>query len=526
MAKTARPRKRRRGKIETLPSGSLRVRVYAGKDPVTGKDHWLSEVVKKGPDAANEAEKARTRLLNQVDERRAPRTRATVGQLLDRHFELLKVEDNTLTGYDSLARIHIRPLLGDQPLGRIDGEILDSFYKELRTCRAHCRGRKYVQHRTDRPHECDDRCGPHKCEPLGDGSIRKIKAILTGAGKRARRWGWMGTNLFELAEPVPVARPNPQPPTADQAAVIANEAWQELDWGMLVWLAMMTGARRGELCALKWDRVDFSAGVLTIRSSIGQRGSRTWEKDTKTHQQRRIALDEQTVTLLRAYRRHCAERVGIGPEMPVEARIFSPVPDGSTWLKPDTVSQRYARMCARLGWDMNIHQLRHYSATELIAAGVDVRTVAGRLGHGGGGATTLRVYSAWVSEADQRAAGSLTGRMPELPTVLDDSGKLTEPVSTAGDEDESPYRRIAADLRGAIVSGILRSGDQLPTVADLAARYAVSFGTAQRAIAQLRAAGLVTVSRGRRAVVADPVAKAAGEPGEIVNLDAKRREIK
>ncbi len=68
-------------------------------------------------------------------------------------------------------------------------------------------------------------------------------------------------------------------------------------------------------------------------------------------------------------------------------------------------------MCARLGWDMHIHQLRHFSATELIAAGVDIRTVAGRLGHGGGGTTTLRVYSAWVAEADQRAAASLAGRL-------------------------------------------------------------------------------------------------------------------
>jgi hypothetical protein len=53
-------------------------------------------------------------------------------------------------------------------------------------------------------------------------------------------------------------------------------------------------------------------------------------------------------------------------------------------------------MCARLGWDMNLHQLRHYSATELIAAGVDVRAVAGRLGNGGGGSTTLRAYTACV----------------------------------------------------------------------------------------------------------------------------------
>ena len=75
-------------------------------------------------------------------------------------------------------------------------------------------------------------------------------------------------------------------------------------------------------------------------------------------------------------------------------------------------------MCARIGWDMHIHQLRHYSATELIAAGVDVRTVAGRLGHGGGGTTTLKVYSAFVAEADQRAAGTLVGHLPALPARL------------------------------------------------------------------------------------------------------------
>jgi integrase len=81
-----------------------------------------------------------------------------------------------------------------------------------------------------------------------------------------------------------VRHSDPQPPTAAQAAAIAEEAWRDLDWGMLIRLAMTTGARRGELCALRRDRVDFGSTVLHIRSSIGQRGARTWEKDTKTHQ--------------------------------------------------------------------------------------------------------------------------------------------------------------------------------------------------------------------------------------------------
>ncbi len=501
MTAKSRATRRARGRVETLPSGSLRVKVYAGTDPISGARYDLTETIPAGPTADREAQKALTRLLNQVDEKRNPRTKATVNQLMDRYFEVLNVEPTTRTTYEGYVRNHIRPLLGELAVGRLDGEILDSFYAQLRTCRIHCRGRKLVAHRTDREHECDHRCGRHKCRPLADSSIKQIHGILSGACKRAIRWRWIGTNPIDQAEPPAPGRPDPQPPSPEQAARIATEAWKDLDWGMLVWLALMTGARRGELCALRWDRLDFATGVLTIRSSIAQSGAKTWEKDTKTHQQRRITLDDQTLALLRAYLRRCTERAdALGFELPANARMFSLSPDGSTWLKPDSVGQRYARMCSRLGWDMNIHQLRHHSATELIAGGVDIRTVAGRLGHGGGGSTTLRVYSAWVSEVDQRAAGALAGRMPTLPAGIHQDGALavlTQPVT----EDSAPYLRIAADLRGAITCGALGPGEPLPTVADLAGRYGVVASTAHRAIAVLVESGQIRVSRGKRAVV-------------------------
>ena len=95
--------------------------------------------------------------------------------------------------------------------------------------------------------------------------------------------------------------------------------------------------------------------------------------------------------------------------------VFSSDPESLVPLNPDSVSQRYKRMAESLDIDATLKSLRHYSATELISAGVDVRTVAGRLGHGGGGATTLRVYTAWTSEADQRAARTVSGRMPARP---------------------------------------------------------------------------------------------------------------
>jgi integrase len=78
------PRRRDRGRIETLPSGSRRVQVYAGRDKLTKKRHYLTETIPAGPTARKQAEKARTRLLAQVDERRNSRTRATVNQLMDR----------------------------------------------------------------------------------------------------------------------------------------------------------------------------------------------------------------------------------------------------------------------------------------------------------------------------------------------------------------------------------------------------------------------------------------------------------
>jgi integrase len=191
---------------------------------------------------------------------------------------------------------------------------------------------------------------------------------------------------------------------------------------------MITGARRGELCGLRWQHVDLDAGVVTFERSIGQIAGQMWEKGTKTHQTRRVTVDSETVEILREHRQRCDERASSGGiSVRPDGFVFSLTPDCSTQIRPDTITQRYGRLAKRLGIETNLHALRHYSATELIAAGVDPRTVAGRLGHAGGGSTTLRVYSAWVAEADQRAAAALAARMapvrgrrPAAPIRLDD----------------------------------------------------------------------------------------------------------
>jgi integrase len=312
---------------------------------------------------------------------------------------------------------------------------LESFFADLRRCREHCGGRRFVEHRTSRPHECDEHegvprkrwspstcracvrmCRRHKCRGLSDSSIRQIHWILS-ALNRAVRWRWIAVNPATQAEPPALPHPDPRPPSAEEAARLVEEAFtRDPDWGAFIWLAMTVGARRGPMCALRWSDVDLAGSVLALRRALYVEGGEVLEKDTKTHPQRRIVLDSETVAVLREHLDRCKERAAaLELDWSDDSFVFSLDADNSTPLLPDSVSQRYERMAKRLGIDTTLHKLRHYWATELISAGVDVHTVAGRLGKGGGGATTLRVYAAWVSEADQCAAAALSAGMPRRP---------------------------------------------------------------------------------------------------------------
>jgi integrase len=86
------PRKRRqRGSILPLPSGSFRVTVYAGRDVLTGKTRQLRETAKTYDDA----EKVLTRLQGQVDEDKHPKSNITVRQAIESWLEVVELEDTT-----------------------------------------------------------------------------------------------------------------------------------------------------------------------------------------------------------------------------------------------------------------------------------------------------------------------------------------------------------------------------------------------------------------------------------------------
>jgi integrase len=98
-----------KGHIQRLPSGSFRVKVYAGIDPVTGKERLLRQTC---PDEAS-AHVALGRLLAEADGGRFPDRHATVGQALDKYLEVADLEVSTKEAHKGCIRPTIGPVLGE-----------------------------------------------------------------------------------------------------------------------------------------------------------------------------------------------------------------------------------------------------------------------------------------------------------------------------------------------------------------------------------------------------------------------------
>jgi integrase len=412
VANVQKPPKRERGTIRKH-HGGYQVRVSAGTDPVTGERLRLQG----SAPTEKQAERLRTKLLAEADAFRSARTNASLGYLLDRWLPQHEIDENTRESYDSLIRVHIRPALGEIPLTtlvRKATETVEQFYGELRRCRDRCDGRTLIDHRIANLHECGEAgCRPHVCRPLAASTVCRIHAVLSAACRTGQRWGWMPFNPMDAVRQPSKPKPSPRPPSPAQTARLVEEATrQDPEWGLYLWLAIVTGARRGEMCALRWNHLDLDAGVMTIERNY------VWgrEKDPKSHQMRRVSIDAATVELLRRHKAECEGTFALaGERLDRSTFVFSAAPDRSRPRDPSSMSHRFRRLADSLGIDAHLHTLRHYAATELLTAGVDLRTVAGRLGHGDG-SITLRHYAAWVIQADQRAASILSMRLTNVVT--------------------------------------------------------------------------------------------------------------
>jgi hypothetical protein len=134
----------------------------------------------------------RDRLREQVRDNTAAWTNVTLGYLLDEWLSVQQVEETTRDSYQLLINGFIRPALGNASLAQLCRQ--GSAPLRAALCRTanlprRCHGRAFVEHRTPRPHTCDERCAGHVGKPLAVSSVRQCHAVLSGALNAAKRWG-------------------------------------------------------------------------------------------------------------------------------------------------------------------------------------------------------------------------------------------------------------------------------------------------------------------------------------------------
>jgi integrase len=266
-------------------------------------------------------------------------------------------------GYRRIGKVNIKPVIGTARLDKLTGQDLDRLYRHLSQRR------------------------------LSPASVRRHHALIHAALARAVKWGMVPANVADRATPPKAERPDITAPGVDevQRLIAAAEKTDPL-LATAIAIGAVTGARRGELHARRWSDVDWQRRVLRIARSLTVIRQQVTEGPTKTHQVRQVAIGDLLGDLLVARR----DQQDIYAQQ-MQARlcddpyVLSRSADGSQPCLPDGLSQAYKRVARSIGLSGHLHGLRHFAATTAIAGGMDVPTVAGRLGRadpvwGAGGA--------------------------------------------------------------------------------------------------------------------------------------------
>ncbi len=365
--------------VKTRP-GTWRLRVVTGYDPGTGHPRQASRTVRG---TRREAQSALAAFVTESGRGEvAASGTTTVAQLLDSWLDHIASQRSptTIRGYREKAR-RICAVLGGVKVAKLGAQDLDRAY------------RKWIE------------------EGLSPTTVRQCHAVLSSCLHQAVRWGTLPSSPTDRATPPSMAikaAPDAVPAATVQELVVAAEAASPV-LAATVMLAALTGARRGELCGLRWGDVDWERMVLHIRRAVKHDVDprRVVVGPTKTHQTRRVSIDTAMAATLSAHRsRADGWAATLGATLDTESYILTDDPTGRMPWKPDLVTQAFERLCRRGGVSgLRFHDLRHFSASQLIGAGIDPRTVASRLGHADP-SVTLRIYANAI-EARDRAAGDV-----------------------------------------------------------------------------------------------------------------------
>lgn len=324
-------------------------------------------------------------------------SRITVEQHMGEWLDGLQLGQSTISSYRKNVRLHVVPYLGHLRLEALTGTRLSGLYRELEVS-----GRR------------DGREGG-----LSPRTVRYVHTIVHAAMKAAVRDGRLVANPADKATPPSAKRAaSPEMHTWDAAELRAFLDWSRDQGDELhsAWLLLaMTGMRRGEALAMRWGDVDFDAGTVSVRRSVGVvktkgAGQEIVLGTPKSGKARVIDIDPETLATLKTYRaQRGAISLGFARD---DAYILGTLSGGVR--HPERFSRAFGVRLGQarevLGEDaltgIRLHDLRHTHATLLLRAGVHPKIVSERLGHAKV-SITLDVYSHAVPTLQREAAGKL-----------------------------------------------------------------------------------------------------------------------
>ena len=291
------------------------------------------------------------------------------------------------TDYESLLRLHIRPVLGTRPLGAIVQFDIQSIYAQMFE-----RG-------------------------LSARTIEYTNAVLQSAFRQAVRWKM-------LAEDPCVGVDLPRMKRREMEALSVEECRRflavarETEWFALYALALTTGMRPSEYLALKWSDIDWHRGAASVCRTIQHSKAGFLFDDTKRKRSRRVVklqdFAQQALDSLRNSQLHAKEGgCQAEPDLIFRSRTDSP-------LKQRNVKREFRRLLEAAGIrPIRLYDLRHTAATLAVAAGVSVKVISDQLGHASISFTLERyshVLPSIQDEAAARVERILMGSLPETST--------------------------------------------------------------------------------------------------------------
>lgn len=242
-------------------------------------------------------------------------------------------------------------------------------------------------------------------KPLSQKSILEHHRVIHTILAQAEKEMLVLYNAAAKAAPPKVERKIPNYFQPEQIRDILDALEDEpILYRTLTHLMIVTGCRRGELVGLKWEKVDMDTGRIKIDQALLYHPSTgVFESTTKTNDTRYLILPQETVAVLKTWRRHQLElRLMNGDRWQDTGYVFTR--DTGEPIHPQTISGWQRDFSKRHNLPhINPHAFRHTVASVLLANGTDVVTVSKQLGHASVN-TTESFYSHIIEENKSKAA--------------------------------------------------------------------------------------------------------------------------